>query len=73
MQKHKFVELLIETMNSKLSGQYELSYADFVLNLKRKNDEYCLYVSSNDHDVFEYLLAIDSFIDGLTKLYERNK
>lgn len=73
MQTNKIIELLIEDMNSKLSGKYELNYEGFVLSLKKNNDVYCLYVSSNVHEVFDYLLAIDSFIDGLNKLNERDE
>ena len=71
MLKNKDLELMIEIMNIKLSGKYELNYDGICLNLKKKDIEYCIYVSSDVHDVFERLLAIDSFITGLVELDER--
>lgn len=65
--------LMIDIINRKLSGKYELNYDGIYLNLKKNNKYHCLYVSSNEHDVFDYLLVIDSFIDGLNKLNERSK
>lgn len=65
MLKNKELKLMVEIMNCKLSGDYELIYDGIYLKLKKNNREYCLYVSSNEHEVFERLLAIDSFIDGL--------
>lgn len=73
MLKNKDLYLMIAIMNCKLSGKYELNYDGICLNLKKKGAEYCLYVSSNDHEVFERLLAIDSFITGLLYLNERGE
>ncbi len=71
MLKNKDIELMIEIMNIKLSGNYELNYDGICLNLKKKDAEFCIYVSSDVHEVFERLLAIDSFISGLQDLKER--
>lgn len=68
---NKDLELMIKIMNIKLSGKYELNYDGICLNLKKKDKEYCIYVSSDEHDVFERLLAIDSFITGIVELNER--
>lgn len=65
--------LMIDIMNRKLSGKYELNYNGIYLNLKKNNKEHCLYISSNEHDVFDYLIVIDSFIDGLHDLKERGE
>lgn len=72
MLKNKDLELMIEIMNIKLSGMYELNYDGIYLNLKKNNLEYCLYVSSNEHKVFDHLLVIDSFIDGLQVIERKN-
>lgn len=71
MLKNKTVELLIKHININLYGMYELNYDGICLNLKKKDIEYCIYVSSDVHDVFERLLAIDSFITGIAELNER--
>lgn len=71
MLKNKTVELLIKHININLYGMYELNYDGICLNLKKNTLEYCLYVSSNEHYVFERLLAIDSFITGMAELNER--
>lgn len=71
MLKSEAVQLLIKNININLYGKYELNYDGIYLNLKKNNLEYCLYVSSNEHKVFDHLLVIDSFIDGLQDLKER--
>lgn len=68
---NKELKLMIEIMNCKLFGDYELIYDGIYLKLKKKDKEYCLYVSSNVHEVFDRLLAIDSFITGIVELNER--
>lgn len=73
MIKNKDLELMINIMNIKLSGKYELNYDGICLNLKKKDAEFCIYVSSDVHEVFERLLAIDSFITGLLELNERGE
>ena len=73
MLKNKDLELMIELMNIKLSGKYELNYDGICLNLKKGDAEFCIYVSSDLHDVFERLLAIDSFITGVLELKERGE
>lgn len=73
MAVNRDLDLMIEIMNIKLSGKYELNYDGICLNLKKKDKEYCIYVSSDEHDVFERLLAIDSFITGLHYLKERGE
>lgn len=70
MLKSEAVQLLIKHININLYGMYELNYDGIYLNLKKNNFEYCLYVSSNEHKVFDYLLVIDSFIAGLQGLNE---
>ena len=70
---NKDLELMIEIMNIKLYGTYELNYDGICLNLKKKDKEFCIYVSSDAHEVFERLLAIDSFITGIAKLNERDE
>mgnify|MGYP000059531596 CR=1 FL=1 len=72
MAVNKDLDLMIEIMNAKLSGRYELNYDGICLNLKKKYKEYCIYVSSDVHDVFERLLAIDSFITGLHYLNRKD-
>ena len=71
MAVNKDLELMIEIMNIKLSGTYELNYDGICLNLKKKDIEFCIYVSSDVHEVFERLLAIDSFITVIAELNER--
>lgn len=71
MLKNKDLELMIELVNIKLSGKYEVNYDGICLNLKKKDAESCIYVSSDLHDVFKRLLAIDSFITGVLELKER--
>lgn len=73
MSVNKDLELMIEIMNIKLSGKCELNYDGICLNLKKKDTEFCIYVSSDVHEVFDRLLAIDSFITGLLELNERGK
>lgn len=73
MLKNKDLELVIDIMNIKLSGKYELNYDGICLNLKKKDAEFCIYVSPDVHEVFKRLLAIDSFITGLLELNERSK
>lgn len=73
MLKNKDLELMIELVNIKLSGKYEVNYDGICLNLKKKDAEFCIYVSSDLHDVFKRLLAIDSFITGLLVLNEGSK
>lgn len=73
MLKNKDLELMIELVNIKLSGKYEVNYDGIYLNLKKKDAEFCIYVSSDLHDVFKRLLAIDSFITGLLVLKERGE
>lgn len=72
MLKNEAVELLIKHINIKLLGKYELNYDGIYLNLKKNNLEYCLYISSNEHKVFDHLLVIDSFIDGLQVIERKN-
>lgn len=68
MVKNEIIESLIENVNLKLTGGYELNYDGIYLNLKRNNKQYCIYVSSNIHEVFDYLLVIDSFIYAMNEL-----
>lgn len=68
---NKEIVLMIEIMNDKLSGRYELNYDGICLNLKKKDIEFCIFVSSDVHEVFERLLAIDSFITGIVEVNER--
>ena len=68
---NKDVQLMIEIMNSKLSGTYELNYDGIGLDLKKKDIEFCIYASSDVNEVFEVLLAIDSFIAGIAEINER--
>ena len=68
---NKDLELMIEIMNIKLCGTYELNYDGICLNLKKKDIEFCIYVSSDVHEVFGRLFAIDSFITGIAELNER--
>jgi hypothetical protein len=71
MLNNDIIDILIENINIKLTGGCEIEYDGISLNLKKNNLEYCLYVSSNEHKVFDHLLVIDSFIDGLQDLKER--
>lgn len=68
MLKNEIIENLIENVNIKLSGKYELNYDGIYLNLKKNNKQYCIYVSSNIHEVFDHILVIDSFIDAMNEL-----
>ena len=73
MAVNRDLELMIELMNIKLSGMYELNYDGICLNLKKNDIEFCIFVSSDVHEVFERLLAIDSFITGIAEVNERFK
>lgn len=68
MLNNDIIDILIESINIKLTGGYEIEYDGISLNLKRNNKKQCIYVSSSYHNVFDKLLVIDTFIYAMNEL-----
>lgn len=67
---------MINQVNLKLEEMEKDFYIELngcVLDLVKGNEGYCLFVESDRHAMFDFLMHIDHFICGFVVLNERSK
>ena len=63
------VNLTLEEMEK----GYYIELNGCILDLVKGNDRYCLFVSSDRHEMFKFLMYIENFIYVFDKLNERGE
>lgn len=66
------LDQMIKQVNLNLKEKdFHLELNGCILDLVKGNERYCLFVESDIHAMFAYLMYIDDFIYGFVKLNER--